>query len=182
MNLFSDEVDEERLNRSENDGDRRHDSTASASAAGTAERDGFSHKSEVERDGTTERERRKERFARRRKGGRRGERDSTRVSEIEPDRGERERRNKERKRRTDLRRSAPNNDSRPRSVAREPRSREHLSVSLAPPRGIPAFLRVCFDLLIANLNWHVIREKESKVAGEPARQENSIGPRRWYLR
>lgn len=29
------------------------------------------------------------------------------------------------------RRSAPNNDSRPRSVAREPRSREHLSVSLS---------------------------------------------------
>lgn len=39
VNLFSDEADEERLNRSGNDGDRRHDSTASASAAGTTERD-----------------------------------------------------------------------------------------------------------------------------------------------
>lgn len=75
----------------------------------------------------------------REKGRSTGERDSTRVREIEPDKGERERHNKERKRRTDLRRSAPNNDSRPRSVAREPRSREHLSVSLASPREIPAF-------------------------------------------
>lgn len=94
------------------------------------------------------------------------ERDSTRVREIESDRGERERHNKERKRRTDLRRSAPNNDSRPRSVAREPRSREHLSVSLAPPREIPAFPRVYFDLPIANLNWHVIQGKEEKSEGE----------------
>lgn len=51
VNLFSDEVDEERLNRSGNDGDRRHDSTASASVAGTIERERFSHKSEAERDG-----------------------------------------------------------------------------------------------------------------------------------
>lgn len=63
VNLFSDEADEERLNRSGNDGDRRHDSTASASAAGTTERDRFSHKSEVERDGKTERGRKKEGFA-----------------------------------------------------------------------------------------------------------------------
>lgn len=63
VNLFSDEVDEERLNRSGNDGDRRHDSTASASAAGTTERDRFSHKSEAERDGKREREREGKRFA-----------------------------------------------------------------------------------------------------------------------
>lgn len=54
VNLFSYEVDEERLNRSGNDGDRRHDSTASASAARTTERDRFSHKSETERDGKRE--------------------------------------------------------------------------------------------------------------------------------
>lgn len=43
------------------------------------------------------------------------------------------------------RRSAPNNDSRPRSVAREPRSREHLSVSLSlcSRRTIPAFRAAC---------------------------------------
>lgn len=57
VNLFSDEVDEERLNRSGSDGDRRHDPTASAS---TTEKDRFSHKSEVERDGERERERERE--------------------------------------------------------------------------------------------------------------------------
>lgn len=83
-----------------------------------------------------------------------------------------------------MRRSAPNNDSRPRSVAREPRSREHLPVSLAPPREIPVFLRVCFDLPIA---WakltHDTQEEERKSEGEPVvRQENSVGPGKWNLR
>lgn len=54
VNLFSDGADEERPNRSGNDGDRRHDSTASASAAGTIERDGFSRKSQAKRDGRRE--------------------------------------------------------------------------------------------------------------------------------
>lgn len=70
VNLFSDEVDEERLNRSGNDGDRRHDSTASASVAGTIERERDSlirakrneMEGEGEREGGEGRER-EERFA-----------------------------------------------------------------------------------------------------------------------
>lgn len=64
VNLFSDEADEERLNRSGNDGDRRHDPTASASAAGTIERDRFFRKSVTKRDRRREeREREKKRLA-----------------------------------------------------------------------------------------------------------------------
>lgn len=86
------------------------------------------------------RESKKEETIRMREKGRStGERDSTCVREIEPDR-ESERGIIKREGQTS-RRSAPNNDSRPRSVAREPRSREHLSVSLAPPREIPRLLR-----------------------------------------
>jgi len=100
------------------------------------------------------------------------------MREIESDR-ESERRNKERKRRIDLRRSAPNNDSRPRSVAREPRSREHLSVSLVPPREIPRLLR--FANRVPELNWYAIYRKKKKSEGKPVRQENSVDPRRISL-
>lgn len=64
-----------------------------------------------------------------------------------------------------MRRSAPNNDSRPRSVAREPRSREHLSVSLAPPRETLAFLRVCFDFANRELGRD-LQGREGKSVGK----------------
>lgn len=83
VNLFSDEADEERLNRSGNDGDRRHDPTASASAAGTIERDGFSRKSVTKRD--RKRQKKRERRNDSREGEREIERDSS-VRETEPDR------------------------------------------------------------------------------------------------
>lgn len=70
VNLFSDEADEERLNRSGNDGDRRHDPTASASAAGTIERDGFSRKSVTKRDRKRQKKREREETTRVRKKGR----------------------------------------------------------------------------------------------------------------
>lgn len=83
VNLFSDEADEERLNRRGNDRDRRHDPTASASAAGTIERDGFSRKSVTKRD--RRREKKRERRNDSHEGEREIERDSS-VRETEPDR------------------------------------------------------------------------------------------------
>jgi len=115
-------------------------------------------RNEIEREGDNEREK-EETIRMREKGRSTGERDSTCMREIESDR-ESERRNKERKRRIDLRRSAPNNDSRPRSVAREPRSREHLSVSLVLPREIPRLLR--FANRVPELNWYAIHRKKKK--------------------
>lgn len=63
-----------------------------------------------------------------------------------------------------------------RSVAREPWSREHLAVSLASPRKITRLLQ--FANRVSELNWYAIHRKKKEKVKVPARQENSVGPKK----